>query len=244
MMHVGLRRGLAIAGLVIIAMLGGASVASAQADPYQPGTTGYDVSYPQCGGVAPAGSFAVVGVNGGRPFNYNPCLAAEYSAAPKPPTPSLYINTGYSRAYRKNITSSCSNGSLSVSGTNAQRQAWAIGCSEAERSLTYAGQQNAVTVSMWWIDVETANSWSASNLSLNQFTIQGAATRIAQTGLPVGVYSNASMWQTITGAGFTPVGIEADWETAGGQCSSSGFTASPVWLVQSVAGGVDSDLAC
>jgi len=79
--------------------------------------------------------------------------------------------------------------------------------------------------------------------SLAMFAIQGAATRLTQTG-PVGVYSNVSMWQTITGVGFTPVGIDADWETAGGQCSNPGFTASPVWLVQSVAGGVDSDLAC
>ncbi len=242
-MNTRLRRAVAIAGLVIAAVLAGASGASAQADPYQAGTTGYDVSYPQCGAATPAGSFAVIGVNGGRPFNFNPCLAAEYSSAPNAPAPSLYINTGYSGAYRKNITPTCSSGSRSITGTNAQRQAWAIGCSEAEGSLSYAGRQNVVTVSVWWIDVETANSWSTSNLSLNRFAIQGAATRLAQTG-PVGVYSSVSMWQTITGVGFTPAGIDADWEAAGGQCSNPGFTASPVWLVQSVAGGVDSDLAC
>jgi hypothetical protein len=234
----------ALVGLLIVAILLGSSPASAQGDPYESGSTGYDVSYPQCGSVTPTGSFGIVGVNGGRPFSYNPCLAAEYSSAPTSPAPSLYINTGFSGAYRRHITANCSNLSVSVAGTKAQRQAWAIGCTEAEGSLAYAGQQGATTVSMWWIDVEAANSWSSSDLSLNQFTIQGAASRLAQTGSPVGVYSNAAMWQTITGGNFTPTGIDADWVTSGGTCSTMGFTASPVWLVQSTAGSIDHDLAC
>lgn len=216
--------------------------AGAQTDPYAQGTTGYDVSYPQCGASAPGGAFGIVGVNGGRPFSDNSCLASEYSAAPQ--SPSLYVNTGYSGAYRKNITSGCSSQSSSVPGSSSQRQAWAIGCSEAETSLTYATRSGAASVAMWWLDVETANSWSSSNLALNQYTINGAAARLAQTGLPVGVYSNASMWTIITGTGsFAHPNIEADWQTAGGACAA-GFSGDPVWLVQSTAGGVDSDTAC
>lgn len=216
----------------------------AQTDPYTPLTTGYDVSYPQCGAAAPAGAFGIIGVNGGRPFSYNSCLQAEYSAAAPSPNPSLYINTAYSGAYRKNISSGCATQSKSVTGSSAQRQAWAIGCSEAESSMSYAGQNSAAPAAMWWLDVETANSWSSSNLSLNRYAIQGAAGRLAQTGLPVGVYSSSSMWTTITGGSFTPSGIEADWETAGGACGPAGFTSSPVWLVQSTSGGFDSDSAC
>jgi hypothetical protein len=220
-----------------------APAVSAQSSPYPTGTTGYDVSYPQCGAATANGSFGIVGVNHGRPFTVNSCVGAEYSAAAaRSLTPSLYINTGYSGAYRKNVTSACGAASRSISGSSAQQQAWAIGCSEAETSLTYA--KSASKVLVWWLDVETANSWSSSDLSLNRYAISGAASRLEQTSLPVGVYSSSSMWATITGGNFTPVGIVADWETPGGVCASTGFTNSPVWLLQSTGGGFDSDLAC
>lgn len=205
--------------------------ALASTDPYTAGSTGYDVSYPQCpGATAPAGAFAVLGVNHGRPFTANSCLGTEYGVAPRSPLPSLYINTAYSGAYRKNITSGCSSG---------PNQAWQIGCSEAEYSL---GQAAGLGASMWWLDVETGNSWSTSSLTQNQQAIQGAVDRLNQTGLPVGVYSTASMWKTITGGSFTPNGLAADW-VAAGSCSTP-FTSSPVWLTQATSGGVDHDTAC
>ena len=232
-----------VAGAIVTAIVTSGSSFAATTDPYPPTTTGYDVSYPQCGGsVAPGGSFGIVGVNGGKPFTYNSCLATEYRSAPKSPAPSLYINTAYSGAYRKSISSTCSGLSTAVAGTDAQQHAWAIGCSEAEASLGYASRQSASNVAMWWLDVETANSWSSSDLTLNQYTIQGATSRLAQTGLPVGVYSTQSMWTAITGGSFTPTGLAADW-VASGSCSTP-FTNSPVWLVQSVVGGVDRDYAC
>jgi len=211
----------------------GAVPAAAATDPYVSQTTGYDVSYPQCPGTTPpTGAFGVVGVNHGRPFTVNTCVGTEYGAAPRSPLPSLYMNAAYSGAYRRNITSGCS----VASGGN---QAWAIGCSEAEYSLQHAA---GLSAAMWWLDVETANSWSSGNVSLNQSAIQGAVDRLNQTGLPVGVYSTASMWKTITGGTFTPNGLAADW-VAAGSCSTP-FTSSPVWLTQSTSGGVDYDTAC
>jgi len=228
-----------VVSITVIAAMG----ALAATDPYPTGLAGYDVSYPQCGGTAASGSFGIVGVNGGRPFTDNSCLGAEYAAAPKSTAPSLYINTGYAGAYRNNITAGCSALSGSVSGTSREVQAWAIGCSEAETSTSYATAQGATSVAAWWLDVETANSWSSGNLSLNRYAIQGAVTRLAQSGLPVGIYSTASMWSAVTGGNFTPTNVAADWEAAGGSCSAP-FTSSPVWLVQSTTSGFDSDLAC
>jgi len=239
----GLRIAASVLSASFLATTISSAVQAAAIDPYPTGQSGYDVSYPQCGGAPPSGSFGIVGVNGRRPFSNNGCLAAEYAAAPGPIAASLYINTGYSGAYARSITPRCSTSSSSVSGTGRQQQAWAIGCSEAETSMTYAGQQGATLVTAWWLDVETANSWSSSNLSLNRYAIQGAVTRLAQSGLSAGIYSSASMWSTITGSGFTPAGLAADWETAGGSCSTP-FTSTPVWLVQSTTSGFDSDLAC
>ncbi len=224
--------------VVAIAIIAGTVNAYANG-PYTSGTTGYDVSYPNCG-VTPSGAFAIVGVNGGRPFSTNGCFQAEYAAAPQSPVPSLYINTGYSGAYRKNINSACSSQSGTVTGSSAQKQAWAIGCSEADTSIQYAQR----AASMWWLDVETGNSWSSSNLVLNQYTIEGVINRFAQTGLPVGVYSTASMWNTITGGSFTPPSVVVyDW-VAGGSCSSPFMPSTTVWLTQTMSGGVDYDTAC
>jgi hypothetical protein len=231
------------AALVVSITLVAAVGVLAATDPYPTGLTGYDISYPQCGGPMPAGSFSIIGVNGGRPFTNNRCLGAEYAAAPKSTAPSLYINTGYAGAYRTNITAGCSALSRSVSGSSKQVQAWAIGCSEADSSMSYATAQGATSPAVWWLDVETANSWSSSNLSMNRYAIQGAVSRLARSGLPVGIYSSASMWSAVTGAKYTPTNVAADWEAAGGSCSAP-FTSSPVWLVQSTVSGFDSDFAC
>ena len=52
---------------LIIAMSGGSSP-----------TTGYDASYPQCSGSYPSNPlFGIVGVNGGRANNANPCIGGE-----------------------------------------------------------------------------------------------------------------------------------------------------------------------
>jgi len=227
----------------IAALVSSGVSASAANGPYT--GTGYDISYPQCNGNSlqsplPTGNFGIVGVNHGRPFTTNPCFgpAYMYATAPGAPAPSLYINLAYSGAYRRDITPGC-NG-------QTQSQAWKIGCSEADTSFKSIGQR---TVFVWWLDVETANSWSTNNASLNQDTIQGAVDRLHQlsAGVPVGVYSTASSWKTITGANavYTPVNTAAEW-VAGvrGSCATSNqFDANPIWLSQ-LNNGFDYDNAC
>ncbi len=219
--------------------------ARAAGDPYSPGDQGYDISWPQCGGAPPSvGSFAIIGVNGGAPFSGNLCLTDQYAAAPRSAPPSLYINTGYRDSYRSEITSGCRRQAHSVSGTNDEREAWAIGCSEAETSLNYAYALGMSSIAMWWLDVEVLNTWS-TNLALNRFTLQGAVTRLTQTDLPVGIYSSEPMWLEITGTLAAPGNLSAEWNAAG-SCTEpfSPLTRMPVWLGQHVYNDLDHDTAC
>lgn len=214
---------------------------------YPSHTTGYDISTPQCNTPSnslPTGAFGIVGVNAGRPFSFSSCLATEFNHASATPSASLYINTAYSGAYKRSITPFCNN-NVPMSIPRTYRQAWSIGCSEADTSLTYATQHGAGTgVAMWWLDVEVGNSWSSSNLALNQFAIQGASDRFTQAKFPAGVYSTQSSWQTITGGGYTPPNSSADWVAGqGGSCPGTSFDARPVWLSQYV-NGFDFDNAC
>ena len=229
--------------------------ASAAFNPYNSGTAGYDYSYPQCGVAAPKASFGVVGTNAGYPFTYyNSCLAAEYAAATTTGNAAVYINTGYDPTYTaidgRHTTQGCANRSGAVSGTAAQQAAWAVGCSEAERDTAYASSQSVSAPTAWWLDVEIANSWSSSDLSLNRYTIQGIVETLrSATAAPIGVYSTSYQWSVITGGYQAPV--DANWVATGqstlkrakSRCASAGFTGARVWLVQYVA-TYDHDYAC
>lgn len=229
--------------------------ASAGFNAYVSGTAGYDYSYIQCGSAAPAASFGIVGVNAGYPFTYyNSCLAPEYSAAARTGNVAVYINTGYDPTYTaidgRHTTQDCANTSITIAGTPSQQAAWAVGCSEGQRDVAYASAQSAGSPTAWWLDVETANSWSTSDLTLNTYTIQGIVTTLRQvTSVPIGVYSTASQWTAITGGYQAPV--DANWVATGQRtsrrakqsCGAIGFTGAPVWLVQYLA-TYDHDLAC
>ena len=234
--------------------------------------SGYDVSYPQCSDTTPyaPNEFAIIGIGDGRPFSTNSCVQALWSRAlmAKATSFSIYINTGNSGAYGKDITSDCAAGVPSVYTTRQSQQSWEIGCSEADYAFQAAlnagvnpNQPSSSTYSikagMWWADIENGNSWSA-NSQLNQDTIQGLMAELAsplntsfssEAGLPVGIYSNVSFWDSITGSTsnnlFTPTASNAGW-FAGGSCSM--FDANPAWVGQYASGTPspvgDSDTAC
>ncbi len=219
--------------------------------------TGYDTSYPQCtASLAPSG-FAIVGVSHGRPFTSNACAGAEWQLAGATTDRSLYFNTGYALAYAKDVTSSCSSQTPNVTFTgsaheiSAQETAWRIGCSES--AVAFASEPGTPTA--WWADVETGNSWS-TDTALNRATIDGVAFEMHfLAGVPFGVYSTPSMWNTIVGTNYSNSTIAADWQAAVSSCPGTGFTLTdsstyaPVWLVQSGTTTVkgtsfDQDVAC
>src|SRR5579884_3592913 len=144
------------------ALLGSAQPAFAQSL-YGTGDVGYDISYPNCSTTIQAKasngssySFAVVGVTGGKAFTQNSCLATEFSNAAVS-TKSLYMNLNYP------VGTTASNGDTGPAGkcTRADKscQAYNYGWNAAQNADQYASYQNA-QASIWWLDIETGNSWS------------------------------------------------------------------------------------
>src|SRR6267143_5353396 len=219
---------------------------------YTHGSTGYDISFPQCGSAYPAGAFGIIGVNGGYPFvHYNPCLAEEYAHSPRA---ALYINTGFDPLYTQvdgqHTTPECVTKSAAVQGSPDQKAAWAVGCSEASRSMAYAASQGVAGPRGWWLDIETENSWSSTDLSLNQYTIQGLVDTLHHATAAVGIYSTGYQWGKITG-GLPVSGVKAAWVATGNLSGEGanvhcgiGFSGAPVWLVQYIQGGFDANYAC
>lgn len=215
------------------------------------GPTGYDISFPQCGAAYPASpAFGIVGVNDGVPYSQNPCLASEYAwASAAPVAPAFYVNISDPGSgapqWNHGGPRSCGGSSDDIGC------AYDFGWTAADQSLTYAvDQTGSPAPHRWWLDVETANTWSP-NTAANTAVIHGALDRLtgAAAVTAAGVYSTRYQWNIITG---TPSGLQAvpDWvpgasssAEAATYCAQS-FTGGPVLLFQYPAHGYDGDSVC
>src|SRR5205814_2801417 len=82
-----------------------------------------------------------------------------------------------------------------------------IAAADAYARASAAIGNSATSTVPWWLDVESANSWTTDTAS-NRADIQGALDYLtAPTGsggagvlAPVGVYTNRDSWQSITGS--------------------------------------------
>jgi len=120
----------------------------------------------------------------------------------------------------------------------------------------------APAVAPWWIDVEIGASWAGRSSSrewaqLNVAALRGyvAGLRAAGARGPVGMYSNAYQWHTITGLGprasraYFPLG-EHDWVTGSStraqarRACAKPFSGSVVTIAQFSEGVYDRDYAC
>jgi hypothetical protein len=226
----------------IVGMAAGISV-----DPFPPAGHGFDISWPQCGSTYPTPfDFAVVGVNDGHAFSQNPCLASE-------------LNWG-SQAYLSlymNLNSPPPNDPASLSGPAGTCMAGDTGCmaynygyNAAVYSYKYATAQGA-NAGVWWVDVETANSWDSNQFN-NSRTIQGALDALGASGAVAGIYSTYVQFPAIAGgyAPQTPIwvpestpGLSFDtWCTS----TQYRFAGGRPWLVQYQTADVpqDQDFAC
>jgi hypothetical protein len=203
-----------------------AAAHAAGASRHTSASTGYDVSYPQCGSPYPSGqAFGIVGVNGGLANDANSCLASELSWAmsspgltsPAQPAASLYINTA-DPGPAPGVTDWPTSGTDSYGtcdGSWSAACAYSYGQARGEYSyglVVNATNANTAASATWWLDIETTNSWATSTTAdytgLNIATIHGFIAGLQSSGATgaIGVYSTASQWNQITGltASSTP----------------------------------------
>jgi hypothetical protein len=209
---------------------------------YVSGTTGIDVSYPNCRAKISNASFGIVGVTGGMGFSSNSCLAAEASHFNNL---SLYVNTGYpDKSYGLNYQNwpkLCTSDDLNCLAYN-------YGYNAGLYAVNYARAQG-VWSTVWWEDVETMNSWT-SDVNQNQNSLQGEYDALVSAGAStVGVYSTTAQWTTITGGwkNLWPSWGATTWRTAkqaATYCTGHEFTGGPSYLMQFTGRTLDQDYAC
>lgn len=220
--------GAAVIAITLLGLAVTAGVARADAG-YSTGTTGYDVSYPQCGAELPAPSgFAIVGVNNGKSFTSNPCFDEQMEwAETAAEDPAVYVNTnGAPKSYRSD----------SCSRRDAKCNNYQYGRAAAQYSLTLVNM-TAPQVSRYWLDVETMNSWSRDRAA-NAEMLRGYIEVLEGAGKTVGIYSTSYQYGRIAGT-YTP-GLdnwvpvpEASHETAAAYCESTpSFAGGRVVMLQ------------
>lgn len=235
--------------------------------------TGYDISYPQCGASFPSSVlFGIVGVNDGIVYSANPCLGtgdgasalawAEHydgaggailyaSTADPGPSLSSHWPTGQTSPEYCDPSQPDSTACSYDYGWNASANSYQdavnayIQIGELSAGATHTSMPNR-----WWLDVETANSWE-SNFSNNVADLQGAIAYLkSQSISSIGIYTNSSSWQTITG-GSRAFASYPYWQpgskrqsTAQSYCGTTGITGGPVTYSQYAYQGFDADVRC
>jgi hypothetical protein len=235
-------------------------------------TIGYDISYPQCGGQFPTNpAFGIVGVNKGIVFSPNPCLGAgsgqSQLAWAGGIQAQLYANTGNpgparSTHWPNGQTTPRECNTAASPGSDTANCAYDYGWNAAADSYRTAvrayislglapqGATSTPKANVWWLDVETGNSWR-SDVSLNVAALQGAVAYLESvSAADIGFYSTQQQWDQVTGGTLVfsgSPGWVAGASTARGarnNCGAHSFTGDLVALAQYFAKGFDADLRC
>lgn len=247
----------------------GAMAAPRTAPTTSPSTLGVDVSYPQCGTKLPSGqAFAIVGVNGGLANNNNPCLtqqldwAAQTTGITSQPKVSLYVNTANPGLAATVWPTNNSYNGISITnpygecaGAEGVACAYVYGWTRAYQDVHERNVPNPTNYK-WWLDVETTNSWSTTDLAANAASLEGMVDYFKSVGVPsIGVYSTNYQWNTIVGSNLSSTsslnGLDSWMAGARTQrgaeqnCTNPPFTPTGrVVLGQFVSKGLDYNVSC
>jgi major membrane immunogen (membrane-anchored lipoprotein) len=237
-------------------------------------STGYDISYPQCGKtITYAAGFGIVGVNDGHPYTTNPCLAKEitWAQSTESGVPSFYMNTDSPGPADTSNWPTSSTGPDACSGANSTACSYDYGWGAAKASFAgaiaaeaadgSASPSTSVTGANWWLDVETGNHWesieaaygrSNASLAIDEQMLQGAVAYLTSVGVSnLGIYATAQQWNTITGTPPTIFKTIPAWmpgyatlAAAEAACAHSSFDGGRVAMIQYPMNGLDGDYIC
>ena len=106
---------------------------------------------------------------------------------------------------------------------------------------------------MWWLDVETINSWE-TNKAANAADLEGMTAYFQSIGARVGIYSTGYQWNQLIGNVSSSSNLNnlKSWvpgartlDGAKANCSAAPLTnGSPVTLTQYLSGNLDYDYSC
>jgi hypothetical protein len=225
-------------------------------DPYPSGTTGYDISWPQCGPPVelppPPYRVTIVGVNGGHPFSTNPCFASEMAWAG--PSLTLYVNTG-PLAVGNPVAMNGPAGACAAADLMCQSYNWGWNAANYDVDAAAAA---GVTESMWWLDVEMKNMWcgtdppncSPAGLAQNDSDIQGMIDGLRARGASPGIYGTGYQFGLIAGNSYLPrvplwvAGAGSEAQAPSFCAPAYWFAGGQAWLVQFPPNPFDGDYAC
>ena len=202
-----------------------------------------DLSWPNCEiRSVQNNELGIVGVTGGLSFRASPCVAQETRLFKNY---GLYMNSGYPGLVKAAKFQSTP---LSCEAMDESCISYNYGYNAALYAIHYASLQGAHS-NIWWIDVETENSWS-ENSSYNVSTLRGMVDAIKHSMIlnAVGFYSNSRQWKIITGdwKNHLPSWVATgnnSYDLATTYCRANDFTSGGTWLSQYV-NIVDKDYPC
>lgn len=255
------------------------SALAARPGPSAPTTTplGIDISYPQCSKTVPkTQAFGIVGVNGGIATTTNPCLKDQLIWGSKSlggtsqKKLQLYVNTanpgGLNTASWPTV-STPENPHGPCDNSDSIACAWQYGWNRASEDVTnrfvpaavQAGIDTTPSTYIWWLDVETMNTWKAPtssfNTQSNATVLEGMTAHFQSINGRVGLYSTAYQWGQIVGnsvSASSNLNGLINWRPGGANLNTAkqACTAVPltpggiVVMTQFISKNLDYDYSC
>lgn len=266
------KRRIALLALILLLVAGVFEFGSAPRSDAAPGPgtsrepLGNDVSWPQCDKALPKDqAFGIVGVNNGLANTTNPCLAEQLvwaegsSGVTVQPKVALYVNTanpGHAGSWWPTSNDyggkTVDNPYGTCDGAADAACAYMYGYAKAYDDAVIRGIDGPEKY-LWWLDVETENSWSTDK-NANRADLEGMTAYFQSIGASVGIYSTSYQWGQIVGKVslgsnlYTLPSWLAGARTLNGaknKCLDPPLTAGgKVTLTQFVSRGFDYDYSC